>query len=339
MRLDKRIKKAAGIGLGALALVVAGGGYYHFHVNTDTPDFALKTIEQSIKEHDTKTFHSVVNVDGVLASSYDGFVEVVTSPDVVTMADTRDVIKDFTQMLRDPMLMSLKAAIDSYVATGNLDAEKNAGVIELLDRMGLKDAEVRDIKSVRINDANRNEAFADLIIFQSELDREFPLQLILTRVNDKWQVSRVQNFKEYVEQIAKARRAQLDDYLKQSSDINNKHEATMREAEKEYGAILSSGNLAEDKTRAELKTLINDTFKKDWQERKQELFTLRVPRDAETLHNLYMKICDTAIDAAQTYSKWIDDRNPATIKEAEEKIHQVQTLITEAVAIAKRMTS
>ena len=62
----------------------------------------------------------------------------------------------------------------------------------------------------------------------------------------------------------------------------------MREAEKAYGAILSKGNLADEKTRAELKDLVNDTFKKDWEERKQELFTLRVPRDAETLHNLQM---------------------------------------------------
>lgn len=337
--LDKRIKKAAGVGLAALALVVAGGGYYYFHVDTDTPNFAIKTIEQSIKDHDPQTFHSVVNVDGVLASGYDGFVEVVTSPNVVTMADTRDVIKDFTQMLRDPMLMSLKAAIDSYIATGSLNEEKNAGVVELLDKMGLKGVEVRDVKNVQINDANRNEAFADLIIFQPELDKEFPLQFVLTRSDDKWQVSRVQNFKDYVEQIAKARRAQLDDYLKLSSDINNKHEATLHEAEKKYGAILSTGNLTEDKTRAELKTLINDTFKKDWEEHKQELFTLRVPKDAETLHNLYMKICDTAIDAAQTYSKWIDDRNPETIKAAEDKIHQVQTLINEAATLAKRLAS
>lgn len=337
--MDKKIKRAAGVGLAALALALAGGGYYYFHVDTKTPDFAIKTMSQSIRDHDPKTFHSVVNVDGVLASGYDSFVEVVTSPDVVTMADTRDVIKDFTQMLREPMLMSLKAAVDSYIATGNFNEEKNASVVELLNRMGLKDAEVRDVRNVQINDSNRNEAFADLIIFQPELDREFPIQLVLTRSEDKWQVSRVQNFKEYVEQIAQARRAQLDDYLRQSSEINNKHEATLREAEKKYGAILSTGNLSEEKTRTELKTLINDTFKKDWEEHKQELFSLRVPKEAETLHNLYMKICDTAIDAAQTYSKWIDDRNPETIKAAEEKIHQVQTLINEAATIAKRMTS
>jgi len=85
--------------------------------------------------------------------------------------------------------------------------------------------------------------------------------------------------------------------------------------------------------------LVDDVFKKDWEERKKELFTLSVPEDAETLHKLYMKICDTAIAAAQDYSKWTDDMNPATIKLAEEKIHQMQALMTDASNLVKRMTS
>ena len=103
--------------------------------------------------------------------------------------------------------------------------------------------------------------------------------------------------------------------------------------------ILAMGNLGNDKTRAELKVLINDVFKKDWEDRKQELFSLPVPKDAATLHNLYMRICDLSIAAAQDYAKWMDDKNSATIKSAEEKIHQVQSLMGEASALAKRMTS
>lgn len=338
--MNKRIRMATGAGLAALALVVTGGGYYYFHVSNDTPDFAIKTVNQSLKEHDAKTFYSVVNVDSVLDSGYEGFIEGVTSPESMRTPDAKEAIREFTQMLRDPMLMSLKAAVDSYVATGNLNTDENFAVAELLDRTGLKNAEIRNVKNVQINDANRNEAFADLIIFQPELDREFPIQFVLTRgEDDTWQVSRVQNFKEYVEQIAKARRAQLEDYLKQSSEINTRHELTMNEIEKKYDKILSAGNLADDETRIALKALVNDEFKKDWEARKQELFTLRVPRDAETLHNLYMKTCDTAIAAAQDFSKWTDDKNPATIKLAEEKIHQVQALMADASNIVKRMTS
>ena len=338
--MDKKIKMKLGAGFAALALVVAGGGYYHFHANNDTPEFAIKTIQEAVGKRDTKTFNRVVDVDGVLDSGYEGFVEGLIFPEPGMTPDAKESVKNIMQMLRAPIILSLKSAIDSYVTTGDLKAEENGGVIEILEKTGLNDAEICDVKNIQINDANKNEAFADLIIYQPELAREFPLQFVLTRGKDnEWQVTRVQNFQEYVEQIGEARRAQVDEYLAKAGEINSRHESIVRDAEQKYGTILASGNLAQEKTRNDLKVLINDVFKKDWEVRKQELSALKVPKGAEPLHNLYMQICDLSIAAAQDYAKWMDDKNSETIKSAEEKIHQVQTLITDAAAIAKRMTS
>ena len=338
--MDKKVKMAVGVGVAALALVVAGGGYYYFHVAKDTPEYAIKTVSQSIEDHNVQEFHRVVNVDSVLDSGYEGFVDGMTTSVGMLTPDAGEAIKNFTQILRTPLMLSLKAAIDSYVATGDLNAKENVGVMELIERTGLNDIEVRDVKNIQINDANNNEAFADLILYQKELGREFPLQVILSRGEDsQWQVTRVQNFQEYVAQIALVRRAQLEEYLAKAGEINARHDITIREAEQKYATMLALGNLGQDKTRADLKALINDVFKADWETRKQELFSLPVPKDAVTLHNLYMKICDTSIDAATNYAKWMDDKNAATIKSAEEKIHQVQTLMGEAAALAKRMAS
>ena len=338
--MDKGIKMKLGAGIAALALVVAGGGYYHFHVSSDTPEFAIKTIHKSIEKHDTKTFYRFVNVDSVIDSGYDGFIEGLTSSASLSTPDAKETVKDFMQMFREPLVLSLKAAIDSYVAASDLKVDENIGVAELLERTGLNDASVRDVKNIQINDANRDEAFADLMIFHPELEKEFPLQIVLTRGADKqWQVSRVQNFKDYVKEISEGRKIHLDEYLTKAGEINSRHEATVREAEQKYGMILAAGNLARKNTRDELKDLINDVFQKDWEERKQELFSLKVPKDAEPLQNLYMRICDLSIAASKDYAKWMDDNNPTTIKAAEDKIHQVQTLITEAASLAKRMTS
>ena len=338
--MDNRIKKIAGAGLAALAVVVAGGGYCYFHVDTDTPAFAIKSIQEAVNEHDTKTFYRAVNVDGVLDSSYEGIIDGLMSSQVSSTPDAREDLKDFMGILRAPLILSLKGAIDSYVSKGDLESEKNIGVVEILDRTGLNDAEIRDVKNIEINDANKNEAFADVIIFQPDLEREFAIQIILSRgAEGQWQVSRVQNFKEYVEEINQARRAQLEDYLAKAGEINSRHDTKVNEAEQKYGLILAAGNLSKKDTRDELKSLINDVIKKDWEERKQELFSLQLPKDAEPLHNLYMKICDLAVAASNDYAKWMDDNNPATIKAAEEKIHQVQTLVTEAADLAKRMTS
>ena len=336
--MNKRIKMAAA-GLVA-ALVLSGGGYYYFHVHNNTPEYAIKQISRAIDKHDVKEFHRAVDVDGVLNSGYDGFIEGLTSSDNMTTPETREAIKNFTQMLRAPMIASLKTAIDSYVETGNLSDEKNIGIVEMLERTGLNQIEIRGVKNVQVKDADRDEAFADVIISQPELGGEFPLQIVLRRDEDnRWQVKRVENFRDYVAKIAQARRAQLEEYLSKAGEINERHAAIIRDAEQKYGMILSTGGLGNNSTREELKNLIEDVYQKDWELRKQELFGLHVPKDAETLHNLYMRICDLWIAAAKDYAKWMDDKNASTIKSAEEKIHQAQTLITEAGAIARRMTS
>ena len=338
--MDTKLKMKIGAGIAVLAVALTGGGYYYFHMKSDTPAVAIKNVTSSIEKHDLKEFHRAVNVDTLLDSGYEGFVDGLTSFDNSMTPDARDAIKTFTEMLRDPLKLSMKAAIDSYVSTGDMKVKENPGVSEIIHRTGLNDIEVRSVQNIQLNDADRDEAFADVIIFQPELNREFPIQIALAHKNDnQWQITRILNFKEYVSQVAEARRLQIDDYLAKVADINSRHEAAIRDAEQKYGMILSIGNLAQDKTRADLKALMNDVIKKDWEERKQEFFSLPVPKDAETLHGLYMRICDLSISAAQDYAKWMDDKNAATIKSAEEKIHQSQTLMTEAAAIAKRMTS
>lgn len=337
--MDSGLKMKIGAGLAALAVVVTGGGWYYFHVRPDAPDAAIKAVNESIEKHDVKEFHQLVNVDTLLDSGYDGFVDGMTYFDNSLAPDSREAIKDFTQMLRAPVMMSMKSAIESYVATGDPNFKENVGVSEIIQRTGLNDIEVRDVKNVQLNDANHDEAFADVIIYQPELGREFPLQIVLTHIDDKqWQIVRVQNFQEYVGQIIQVRRAKLDEYLSAASEINARHDTAIREAEQKYGSILSLGSLGQDQTRDNLKTLFSEVIKPDWEARRQELSALNVPKDASTLQSLYMQICELSISYAQDYADWMDDKNAATIKSAEDKFHQAQTLMTEAAAIAKRIT-
>lgn len=334
--MNKRIKLAAcGV---AAAAILAGGGWYFFHARTNSPDYAINSATNSIEEHNVEEFHRYVNVDTLLDSGYNGFIDGLTNFDPAMTPETKDAIRNFTQMLRTPLLLSLRTSIDSYVETGDLNTKENIGVADLIQRTGLNAIEFRGVKNVRQNDANENEAFADVIVFQPELGREFPIQVVLVRNEDKhWQIVRVQNLQDFVAQVTQIRHAQIGEYLAKSTEINVRHELAIREAEQKFGTILSLGNLGQDKTRAELKSLMLDVFKKDWETRKQELFSLPVPKDAETLHNLYMKICDLFIGYADDYAKWLDDKNALTIKAAEAKIHQAQTLMTEAAALAKRM--
>ena len=113
---------------------------------------------------------------------------------------------------------------------------------------------------------------------------------------------------------------------------------TINTAQQKYNSILEEGTLGQDKTRADLKTLMLD-IKKDWETRKQELSALNVPAGAKTLHNLRIKICDTEIAYAENYAQWMDDKKAITAKTAEDKKKLAQTLRAEDNALTRRMSN
>ena len=333
-------------GIVAVGLIAVIGAYFFFHAKARTPDYALNLLNESIQNHDVRTFNSVVDVDQVLNSSYDGFVDGLMESDRAMSPEAREAITNFTQMLRVPIINSLKTAIETYVETGNFDQQSNVegdnnfmAATDIMERAGLSKLEFRKIDGVTIDPNNEERAIADIKFYQPETDKDFVFKVIIERGDDNnWRVSSIENFREFTEIVAQMRRAALDSYLAQTSEINLRHDQTIREAEQKYGTILSLGSLGQDQTRFDLKVLLTDVVKKDWEVRKQELFSVEVPRAAEPLQNLRMRICDLSIGSAEDYAKWMEDKKSATAKSAEDKRKQVQILMDEERLLISRMT-
>lgn len=301
------------------------------------PAFAIKSAENSVVNHDREKFYKFVNVDSLINSSYDEVVEGLTDSDKSISIDARDAVKNFTQMLKAPLMLSLKTAINDYVSTGKLNDSADFGVREFLSRTGIDRIEYRGFENISMNPENDKESVADMKIFQPELGHEFIFKVVLN-LNDKdeWQIVGVQNFRDFVTQIAEVRREKLENYLSRTEKINSVHDKIIKDAEQKYNSILDEGSLGRESTRAELKKIMLEV-KEDWKIRKQELLNSDVPDDAKTLHNLRIKICDLKISYAAEYAEWMTDKKAATIKSAEEKRRQAKTLMTEANNLRKRM--
>ncbi len=328
-----------------VVLVAIIGAYFFLHSKVRTPELALKMIGESIDAHDARAFNGVVDVDNVLNSSYDGFVDGLIESDGAMSPEAREAITDFTQMLRQPIINSLKTAIETYVENGSIeqpqtDADnKFMAASDIMVRAGLSKLEFKQVDGIAIDERNPDRAVADIRFYQPEAESDFVFKVVLERNDDlNWRVVRIDNFRDFTEIVAKIRRIALDKYLEQTAEINLRHDQTIREAEQKYGAILSLGNLGQDQTRFDLKVLLTDVVKKDWEVRKQELFTVDVPATAEALQNLRMRICDLSIGSAIDYAKWLEDNKSATMKSAEEKQKQAQILMDEEKNLIARMT-
>ena len=348
--MSNRIKYGVAAGIAAIIIVIFGIIYFIFGSKADSPEYSVQMIEDAIVNHDQTKFNNAVDVDSLLNTSYDSFVEGMIDSDKSMPSEVKDHVINFTQMLKVPMTASLKAAIENYVATGNFE-EKNSNdkaqesqddnvlaISEILDRTGLSKLEFRQVDGIKTNDDNENQAIAGIRVYQQEAARDFTFDVLLEK-NDSnvWRVVSINNFRDFIEMVNQARREQLDKYLDETASIINRHDKTIREAEQKYGSILSIGSLGQDGTRDDLKTLMTDVVKKDWEVRKQELFNVKVPKGAEALQNLRIKICDLSIESADLYAKWMNDKKAATIKDADEKRRQVQTLLGEEKILVSRM--
>lgn len=343
--LAERMKFIA-VGILIIALIAIIGAYFFSHSKARTPDYALNMVSDAIRLHDSRAFNSVVDVEQVLNSSYDGFVDGLIESDRAMSPEAREAITNFTQMLRTPIINSLKTAIETYVETGKFDQQPTVedddhfmAATDIMERAGLSKLEFRKIDGIAIDPNNEDRAVADLRFYQPEANDDFVFKVVVERGDDEnWRVIRIDNFREFTEIVAQIRRVALDQYLAQTSEINLRHDQTIREAEQKYGTILSFGSLGQDQTRFDLKVLLTDVVKKDWEVRKQELFSVEVPKAAETLQNLRLKICDLSIGSAEDYAKWMEDKKGSTVKAAEDKRKQVQALMEEERILISRMT-
>ena len=336
--MDSR-KLKLGICAGVTAVIVGGGAYWYSNIDKGKPEYAVQIAEKAIAEHDREYFYRFVDVDSLLNENYGSLIDGLTDSERVLNDDTKDALKNFTEILKTPLLNSLKSAIDSYVATGDFNAQNNVGVQELLTRTGIDKIIYRGLDGVDVNPANENEATARIRIYQPELPREFILEVELSRRdNGEWKIVRLKNFQEFVNTLTSTRRSQLDNYLEKSNEIISRHDATILEAEQKYSKLAAFDALNQDSVRAEARSLVLDVYKKDWEERKQELFGLSVPKNAETLQNLYLKICNLEINYADDYAKWLEDKRPSTLKIAEDHQRQSQALKSEVEILLRRMT-
>lgn len=336
--LDRKLK--LGVGAGITALLIAFGGYNLLISGRNTPEHALQIVEKSVENHNKADFYKVVNLESILDDSYSSLVAGVTDADQTMTEDAKAAVKSFTEMLREPLLLSLKAAIDSYIETGEFNKEENASIKTLLDRTGLDKFKYKKIENVAINPKNSDEATARIAVFHTELNEVVLFNVTLER-NEKgdWQIVAIQNFQQFIDRLNAFRRAQLDVYLAQSGEIIARHENAIIDAEQKYHEILSRGTLGQDETRTELKNLMLEVVKKDLENRKLELSTLQVPNGAKTLHNLRMKICDLEIGYAEEYAQWMTDKKAETVKSAEEKRNRAKTLRNDEKILSRRLSN
>lgn len=329
-----------------LVLLAAAGGYWYVDIYTKTPEYTLKMVQEAVSDHNKEKLEKYVAVDHLLDTASDDMLDGLIQAMVPATGDTREAVSNLSRMFKTPVVTSLRTAVMNYVEYGSWTNQKSDdnsvnGLVDadmIVNRIGLPSIEFQKLDSMAV-DKEEGTALAKVRVLQTDSNEEFVLDVELCQQEDGlWQVYEIVNFKDFIEKLQNIRQQQVKAYLEESSQLMAQHDAVIAESQQRITAILAGGTLGNDGIRSQVKKVSEEQVA-DWQSRKAELEAMEVPDAAGSLHRLRLKICDSRIEAAANYAKWMDDKKAATIRASDNSMKIAKTLEKDAELLTKQVNA
>lgn len=328
-------------GIAAVFLLLLGASAWYFLYFIQTPQYALRALENAFSEHDLDQFDKRVDLDALLDRAYDDLASGVSASDQGSLPEVQAVVDGFAKLFKQPLVDHFKGVVRHYVATGQWTesavpaAEQPIDVSRTSAEIAAKSGLLRSVyRGVSDLEANGDEAIARLKVFEPDTAQEFELQLLLRRREDTgWQVVQISNLRDYARQVRQTKTIQLKKYFEETQPIIDKCSDTVTIAEEKLEAIASAANLAQPLQREKVKAILQDDIIPAWQARADALDRIQPPPTVRALHELQQRLCALQIQCAQKDAAWTDDYNPATRKEANDLRQQAAIVSSQTRAL------
>lgn len=187
--------------IAVIAMVV---GWYFLYF-TKTPVYSLNLARESVEKHDVVTFKKHVDVESIIGSGYDDFVDVQMNDPLIKDNPFKGFAEVMLKGLKSQIVPVLTQEIYNGVEKKSEDTNQNAkskeAASEVKEKTGVKDLEFKSIGSAIIDG---NSAIVPIVFSSKELNQDVTFDLLMKKLEDgTWQAIKVNNFKEYLDLVEK----------------------------------------------------------------------------------------------------------------------------------------
>ncbi|WP_182187849.1 DUF2939 domain-containing protein [Pectinatus frisingensis] len=346
-RIVSNFKIKAAIAGIIVILISCGTLYWYFGYYVKTPDYAIKKIGTSIAEHDVKTFNKYVDRKALLDDLADSVTESIVHADQQSVDGTGFAMQEYSSIFKKAFIKGFDEALTDYVTYGEVAVKQNSDdqstgtsdYADLLQTSGLNNLTYNSYKLVSI-DKQTKKALLEVDVVQNEIDEPFAFNVTMEQQADgHWEMVKVENFSDFLKLLNEKRRQEMLSYVSKTDALMTEHDKTFKNIDGQLQDIKDTGSIGNNDVRNNLKNIINDNMLPHWHMLKEALAAVSVPKSAETLQRLRLKICDLYIAYYENYVKWLDDKEIKSLREAESNLKRAKTLETnetDLVNIIKR---
>lgn len=186
----------------AVITIVLGWYFLYF---TKTPVYSLNLARESVEKHDVVTFKKHVDVESIVGSGYDDFVDVQMNDPLIKDNPFKGFAEAMLKGLKSQIVPELSQEIYNGIEKKSDDSNQNAkskeAANEVKEKTGVKDLEFKSIGSANIDG---NSAIVPIVFSSKELNQDVTFDLLMKKLEDgTWQAIKVNNFKEYLDLVEK----------------------------------------------------------------------------------------------------------------------------------------
>lgn len=186
----------------AVIAIVLGWYFLYF---TKTPVYSLNLARESVEKHDVVTFKKHVDVESIVGSGYDDFVDVQMNDPLIKDNPFKGFAEAMLKGLKSQIVPALSQEIYNGIEKKSDDSNQNAkskeAANEVKEKTGVKDLEFKSIGSANIDG---NSAIVPIVFSSKELNQDVTFDLLMKKLEDgTWQAIKVNNFKEYLDLVEK----------------------------------------------------------------------------------------------------------------------------------------
>lgn len=217
---NKKIYKIIGL----IILLILAGNIFYFFYWTKTPQYSLKLIQESIKNHDVVSFEKHVDTETLCTQAIDAFL----TQEISTNDIDNPLVQGIFQTVKPAIVKSLKDGFINYVRTGNFDMnnpfESNKINTEFSDNERQNENKIKrytrlEFKDISNVETNGNRATVDIIFYDNKTDKNFTLKIGMAKLEDgTWRIDSFINLDEYIKEYNQATKEKLDEINKQIAD-------------------------------------------------------------------------------------------------------------------------
>lgn len=279
-QLNKRRKRAKYERIAVLLIIVFSLGFIlwrFFYANT--PEYALEKLVHGIQEHNTEEIEQYTDLTAITNSAYDDLTRGIFAADHNLSTDTKVMFEQFYMKIKPQVIEGTTPLLLSYAADGTWSRPAAAGILKgrqlgidyeyLIERSQLRNTSLVNIAGI---DRTDDTALAKVLVKDDYTETTFVLNLLMNKTEEGWKITKIVNYRDYLDFLAPIQSSGLKAYAKATQDIVDKYNDIIDAQQTNWGRMTKTetGKLSEAQ-RNKAADYITEDIIPALQKRQQEL--------------------------------------------------------------------